>query len=62
MAEEEDNDILLAEEGGRPPIWMTEEEVSDYNLTEEAEAALAAKRTLRDAREKQPMMRKSRSF
>ena len=68
MLGEEEDDAFLHEEDTPPaPTWMTEEEVKEYNyLTHETEEALAAiqgaRRTLRDAREKQSMMRKSRQF
>ena len=68
MLGEEEDDAFLHEEDTPPaPTWMTEEEVEEYNyLTHETEEALAAiqgaRRTLRNAREKQSMMRKSRQF
>ena len=67
LGEEEDDAFLHEEETPPAPTWMTEAEVEEYNyLTHETEEALAAiqgaRRTLRDAREKQSMMRKSRQF
>ena len=64
---DEEEVMLHDEELVEAPIWMTEEETEEYNLlSHEAEEALAAiqgaKRTLREAREKQSMMRKSRNF
>ncbi|CAK9048591.1 Uncharacterized protein SCF082_LOCUS27048 [Durusdinium trenchii] len=69
IAEDYEEDDAFLHEGMPPPAptWMTEEEIEEYNyLTQESEEALAAiqgaRRTLRDAREKQSMMRKSRQF
>ena len=69
IAEDYEEDDAFLHEGIPPPAptWMTEEEIEEYNyLTQESEEALAAiqgaRRTLRDAREKQSMMRKSRQF
>ena len=65
LGEEEDDAFPHEEETPPAPTWMTEEEVDEYNhLTHETEEALSsrARRNLRDAREKQSMMRKSRQF
>ena len=66
--EDEDESLLNAEEElNETPEWMDADQQEEYNhLTSEAEAAMAAiqgaRRTLREAREKQTLMRKSRSF
>lgn len=67
--EDDDEELLLQaeEDGSEPPCWMTEEQQEEYNhLTSEVESAMAAyqgaRRTLKDARERQTMMRKNRSF
>lgn len=68
LLEDEDENLLQAEEElNEPPEWMDSEQQEEYNhLTSEVESAMAAiqgaRRTLREAREKQTLMRKSRSF
>lgn len=68
IAEETEDAVLHDEEhGDDAPEWFDEDEKEAYSyLTAEAEQALQAihqhRRTLREAREKQSMMRKSRHF
>ena len=63
----DDNAIEDADVAEEPPEWMNEEEKAEFGLVtqevEEAYQALqGARRTLREAREKQTWMKKSRKF
>ena len=64
---DEDEAMVHDEEASEPPSWMGETERAEYGMvTQQVEEAYqayqGARRTLREAREKQTMMRKNRQF
>ena len=64
---DDDEAMFHEEESSDPPAWMDTEERAEYGMvTQQVEEAYqayqGARRTLREAREKQTMMRKNRQF